>query len=54
MRETPSPYVETDPLPKPARGALRLVTWNINSVRLRLPLVAKLVAQAQPDILCLQ
>ncbi len=54
MSQTPSPYVETDPLPKPARGALRLVTWNINSVRLRLPLVAKLVAQVRPDILCLQ
>lgn len=33
---------------------LRLVTWNINSVRLRLPLVKKLVAELKPDILCLQ
>lgn len=33
---------------------MRLVTWNINSVRLRLPIVEKLVAEVAPDILCLQ
>lgn len=33
---------------------MRIVTWNINSVRLRLPLVQKLVRETQPDILCLQ
>ncbi|MEG6508092.1 exodeoxyribonuclease III [Methyloligella sp. 2.7D] len=32
----------------------RLATWNINSVRLRLPLIERFVAAAQPDILCLQ
>lgn len=31
-----------------------LATWNINSVRLREGLVAKLLAAEQPDILCLQ
>lgn len=31
-----------------------IATWNINSVRLRLPLVAEFVAAHQPDILCLQ
>jgi exodeoxyribonuclease III len=34
--------------------ALTLATWNINSVRLRLDLVRRLIAEAQPDILCLQ
>ena len=34
--------------------ALRLATWNINSVRLRLPLVLRLLKEEQPDILCLQ
>jgi exodeoxyribonuclease III len=34
--------------------SLKLATWNINSVRLRLPLVKKLVKQHRPDILCLQ
>ncbi len=31
-----------------------LATWNINSVRLREGLVAKLMREEQPDILCLQ
>lgn len=31
-----------------------LATWNINSVRLREGLVARLMAAEQPDILCLQ
>jgi exodeoxyribonuclease-3 len=29
-------------------------TWNINSVRLRLPLVLQFIDQFRPDILCLQ
>jgi len=33
---------------------LRLATWNINSVRLRLPLVQRFVAEFRPDVLCLQ
>jgi exodeoxyribonuclease-3 len=33
---------------------LRLITWNINSVRLRLDLVRRLVDEQQPDVLCLQ
>tara|TARA_R110002049_G_scaffold44333_5_gene130012 strand:- start:63907 stop:64695 length:789 start_codon:yes stop_codon:yes gene_type:complete len=31
-----------------------LATWNINSVRLREPLVLKLLAEHGPDVLCLQ
>ncbi len=31
-----------------------LATWNINSVRLREPLVCKLLAEEGPDVLCLQ
>jgi exodeoxyribonuclease-3 len=34
--------------------ALTLATWNINSVRLRLKLVLRLLKQAAPDVLCLQ
>src|ERR1700691_1433343 len=34
--------------------ALKLTTWNINSVRLRINLVAKFIKAVQPDILCLQ
>src|ERR1700722_16251887 len=33
---------------------MRLVTWNINSVRLRAGHVCRLLTEAQPDILCLQ
>ena len=33
---------------------MRLVTWNINSVRLRAPLVEKLAASHAPDVICLQ
>ncbi|MED6308664.1 MAG: endonuclease/exonuclease/phosphatase family protein, partial [Pseudomonadota bacterium] len=33
---------------------MRLITWNINSVRLRMPLLAKLTDEAKPDIVCLQ
>jgi exodeoxyribonuclease-3 len=34
--------------------ALTLATWNINSVRLRLDIVRRFIAEAQPDVLCLQ
>lgn len=33
---------------------LRVATWNVNSVRLRLDLVARLAAELDPDVLCLQ
>ena len=33
---------------------MRIVSWNINSLRLRLPLVEKLTKEARPDLLCLQ
>jgi exodeoxyribonuclease III len=33
---------------------LRLASWNINSVRLRQENLARLVAEAQPDVICLQ
>ena len=32
----------------------RVTTWNINSVRLRLPIVLKLLDMLQPTVLCLQ
>jgi exodeoxyribonuclease III len=33
---------------------LTVTTWNINSVRLRIDLVAKFIKFARPDLLCLQ
>lgn len=37
-----------------APSRLTIATWNINSVRLRIGLVERFLAQAGPDILCLQ
>jgi len=33
---------------------MRLITWNINSVRARLAIVEQLIREYQPDVLCLQ
>ena len=33
---------------------LTVTTWNIDSVRLRIDLVAKFIKSARPDVLCLQ
>ena len=33
---------------------LSVATWNVNSVRLRFPLIEKFVADHAPDVLCLQ
>jgi exodeoxyribonuclease-3 len=33
---------------------IKITTWNINSVRLRMPLIAQFLNAHQPDILCLQ
>ena len=35
-------------------SAMKIATWNINSIRLREQLVARLLAEEQPDVLCLQ
>ncbi len=34
--------------------SLKISTWNINSVRLRIDLVAKFLKSVRPDVLCLQ
>ena len=33
---------------------LRIATWNINSLRIRLSLLERLVAELRPDVVCLQ
>ncbi|MBL4616359.1 MAG: exodeoxyribonuclease III [Robiginitomaculum sp.] len=33
---------------------IKLTSWNVNSVRLRLPQIEKFLQQTNPDILCLQ
>ena len=37
-----------------AAGRLRIATWNLNSLKARLPAVERFVERTQPDILCLQ
>ncbi len=34
--------------------ALKIATWNINSVRLRMPIVLRYLKTFEPDVLCLQ
>ncbi len=34
--------------------ALKIISWNINSVRIRIPLLQKVIEQENPDIICLQ
>ncbi len=53
INEVPAPYALKE-MPPAAKGTLRIATWNINSVRLRLPIVKKLVAMTSPDVICLQ
>lgn len=33
---------------------MRILTWNINSIRLRLPQLQKVMEQCSPDIICVQ
>ena len=33
---------------------MRIVSWNVNSVRLRLDSLARLASEWQPDVICLQ
>src|SRR5258708_254748 len=37
-----------------AEGTLRVATWNVNSLRARLPRVEEWLAYSCPDILCMQ
>ena len=34
--------------------SLRIATWNVNSLRPRLDHLARFVAEAAPDVICLQ
>jgi exodeoxyribonuclease-3 len=46
--------VATRAAAKRGRRPLRIATWNINSLRLRLPLLPRLIEVLEPDVLCLQ
>lgn len=36
------------------KTSFKLVTWNVNSIRIRLELLKKLVEDENPDVICLQ
>src|SRR2546423_14344931 len=36
------------------RQAVRIATWNVNSLKVRMPRVEEWLAYAQPDIVCMQ
>jgi exodeoxyribonuclease-3 len=38
----------------PAAERLRIATWNLNSLRARLPGVERFLERTQPDVVCLQ
>ena len=38
----------------PKAPAVSIATWNINSVRLRIPIVERFIEEQAPDVLCLQ
>jgi len=50
----PDEWKIPDPDLKLRRMTLKVTTWNINSVRLRIDLVARFLKSVQPDVLCLQ
>ena len=35
-------------------ATVKLITWNVNSIRIRMELLQKLTAAENPDIICLQ
>ena len=37
-----------------SRSAVKIASWNVNSVKVRLPHLLEYLKQAQPDVLCLQ
>lgn len=37
-----------------AKASLTVVSWNVNSLRARMPLVLRYLDERQPDVLCLQ
>jgi exodeoxyribonuclease-3 len=38
----------------PAPGTVRLTTWNVNSLRMRLPHLLRFAEECRPDVVCLQ
>jgi exodeoxyribonuclease-3 len=52
MASAASPFASADG--KGSGTVLRIATWNINSVRLRMDLLLRLMDEHAPDVICLQ
>ena len=50
----PRPQTLPPPSPPPRCDPVKIVSWNINSVRFRIAIVEQFLREAEPDILCLQ
>jgi exodeoxyribonuclease-3 len=48
------PYGPAPPKDRFLPAPLTIATWNINSIRLRLPLVQQFLSRHSPEVLCLQ
>ncbi len=53
VARAPLPLDRSAAPPYPAR-MVTITTWNINSVRLRMPIVERFLQEQSPDVLCLQ
>lgn len=49
-----APRIVSAPAVASSHTGLRIATWNINSVRLRIDLVRRFLDEWRPDVLCLQ
>jgi exodeoxyribonuclease III len=46
--------LQTIPCPDTSRNAMRIATWNVNSVKQRLEHLQTFLKNAEPDVVCLQ
>ncbi len=53
-KETRRSPIDMQRLPPYRRAMVKIASWNINSVRLRMPIVERFIAEESPDVLCLQ
>src|SRR2546430_14635314 len=53
-RDTPRTYAMGGRRPCRYRGLVRIATWNVNSVKQRVPRLLPWLDERQPDVVCLQ
>src|SRR5437764_7213684 len=55
-RRSRPPRCSPEPEPRPAEGrpAMKIATYNVNSVNARLPVLLRWLGESRPDVVCLQ